>query len=139
MNEFQCPNCGGYKTSSTVTNYVKEDMPVPAATRVWMGLIGAGLISVYFFSPNSGGLFMAGAGALLFLLPALFVTTTYKKVPEAYHLACSLCGYQWNWRRGQPVPKVIPNPELIARGMQEELRRKQQEDAAALYHLTHKK
>lgn len=139
MNELQCPNCGGYKTSSTVTEYVKEDMAVPASTRIWMGLIGAGLVSVYFFSPNATGIFVAGMGALLFLLPALFVATTYKKVPASYHLVCSLCRYQWNWRRGNPIPKVTPNPELIAKGMQEELNRKQQEDAAALYHLTHKK
>ncbi len=140
-NQWQCPNCGGFKTSSTITKYVTKKTPMPIGSRIWTGVFALILISTYFFDDSL--VVCAGFGVIMLLL-ALFQTTNKIKVGDSYRFTCSLCGYDWDWSRGQPVPKAKVNPDLIAKGAQkleqeEEQRRRQQEDAAALYHLTHKK
>ena len=145
-NQRQCPNCGGYKTSSTITKYLTQKTPIPMSNRIWKGVIALILIlvSLPFITKSFETVFGLFCGGLLMLLWALFVSTNNKNIGDSYRFTCSLCGYSWDWSQGQPVPKVKVNPDLIVKGalkleQEEEQRRKQQEDAAALYHLTHKK
>ena len=142
-DQWQCPNCGGYKTSATTTKYITQKTPVPTNNRIWMGVIGLVLILIPVITQSSDTICLLLVGALM-LLSALFESTNKKQVGDSYRFTCSLCGYTWDWSRGQPVPKAKVNSDLIAKGAQkleqeEEQRRKQQEDAAALYHLTHRK
>jgi hypothetical protein len=148
-NQWQCPNCGGYKISATTTKFVMQNVPIPTNKRVNMGIMGSILIvasiSIYFINFSDGFVMSVWFGLIgLILLAQAFLRTSLKeKVGDSYRFTCSLCGYNWDWSRGQPVPKAKVNPDLIAKGAQkleqEEQRRKQQEDAEALYHLTHKK
>jgi len=154
-NQWQCPNCGGYKTSS-IANYVTEETPFPMETRVKVGVIGLIPLSIsiaiyfffdkhhYWFNDMNGGsaiLFFPACFGVIALLLALFQSAKKTKVIDSYRFNCSLCGYSWNWRQGQPVPKVKANPDLIAKGTQklEQEEEQRQKDAAALYYLTHKK
>lgn len=138
-NQAQCPNCGGYKISSTTID-IKQKMPKSTSKYLkdvfWalVLLVFLGFVDSQLGSPCSGIAFIV-------LLVVLFQRTEMKKIGEYFNFTCLLCGYRWEWREGQPWPKVKVNPDLIAKGAQkleEEAReaeeeRKRQE---ALYHLS---
>ena len=148
-NQVQCPNCGGYKITSA-EKPIKEKVPTPILQRVTNGVLGLALIGLglYIYSiglrsdiSSDGGTIYAwtcGCPGALLLLVALFSSTQLKQVGKYYQFSCLLCGYSWEWREGQPWPKVKANPDLIAKGAQrleeeDEEERKRQE---ALYHLS---
>jgi len=64
-----------------------------------------------------------------------------KEAITGYRYYCNICGNRWQWDVGTSLPRVTLRPDLIQKGEQrlEDERRKQEEDAAALYYLTHKK
>jgi hypothetical protein len=86
------------------------------------------------------GLLCASPFALLGLLsltPIEALTLrNVKVVGTIYHYTCSLCGYKWPWRTGEPLPPVQIRPDLIAKGEERlEQERRQWEDAAAAHYL----
>jgi hypothetical protein len=72
-----------------------------------------------------------------------FITAKSKK-KVGYKFQCAICGYNWDWYIGNPLPTVTVQPNLIAKGElriqeEQEEERKRQRDMEALYWLTHQK
>ena len=120
-NQAQCPNCGGYKVSSSTTP-ITQKTPISSSNRIIIAVIclvmignglyvittpGADVIGVVYSVPLILGLFG--------LFKVLFQPTHMKKVGDFYHFVCLLCGYHWEWREGQPRPKVNVRPEFLAK------------------------
>jgi hypothetical protein len=164
-NQVQCPSCGGYKVDGKVFRIDPSTGKPPISLGcgfifqmilLWTFLLMVEVVLMTIIFPgdhqNTSGTIM---GLVAYVLPFVVIIPFYRrqsvKINEAkkraynlYDYRCNLCGYNWQWREGQPRPKVKVKPGLIAKGEQrleeeEEQRRKQQQDAAALYYLTHKK
>lgn len=151
-NQVQCPNCGGYKIDGSVRRIDPETGRAvrgkSGAGCFWFaGITGLGVILSVMSRDTNGVLAIAGF-VLGFIAAWVSDAISKQKVKQAiaraynlYNYSCNLCGYRWEWRDGQPWPKVKVNPDLIAKGAQkleEETReaeeeRKRQE---ALYHLS---
>jgi len=133
----QCPNCGGYKgTTTTKAQPTKivgtENLSTGYIIMVWVTFI----VCVAFF----------GLGLLLLLdrqsRMQLFSGKKYKRSELRYHYfyTCEICGNKWDWLdNGMPKPQitVVPNEELIRKGNQrlEELARQRQRDMEAAWWL----
>ncbi len=149
-NQVQCPNCGGYKVSQNIDR-------IDPATGNMVGSGGCGIAVLFsilgfalaIYGTMSGNSVIGFSGTALMVLVGFPLIVwleikkgqSQKRAYNLYNYQCNLCGYQWSWREGQPKSKVNIRPDLIERGEQrlEKEHQKQQEDAAALYHLTHKK
>lgn len=118
-NQVQCPNCGGYKVSSS-EKPVTEKTPVPIWQRTAMGVLGLSLLGLAFILSSGDTIEAWGfvCTGTLSLLVALFSNTNAKIIGKYYESHCLLCGYRWNWQEGQSMPKVIVNSDLIAKGAQ---------------------
>lgn len=163
-DQVQCPNCGGYKidgkilrvdpSTGQVIKYggcflvvITIMLYVGAVQCLWFLLffLGEKIFSGVEINPAIGLLAIAATFVLPFFVVIPFYIERNAAKKRAYNLYvyhCNLCGYDWQWREGQPRPKVSVQPDLIEKGEQrlqeeDERRRKQQEAAAALYHLTH--
>lgn len=148
-DQIQCPNCGGYKATSQKVS-VKQITPISSEQRlktsgIYLVVTAVLLVGMLILlAMKSGYATGCGAFALLYLI-AMFVsllkTNTTKVIGSAYDFSCLICGYRWEWREDQKWPEVHVRPDLIAKGEQRlsEEERKRQQDAAALYYLTHKK
>lgn len=150
-NQVQCPNCGGYKIDvekmESIGVYKRND-PGTACLTALVGLFI--ILPIYLFLiavvialfimvitiPLGIWLYRGMESASLAITNAI---RGYEEHAKKYWLKCELCGYSWIWRTDEPYPTVQTRPDLIAQGEQklEAQRRKQQEDAAALYYLTH--
>ena len=109
--QVQCPNCGGYRTSTT------EDIKEKLDTKHYEEVSTIGMIIFWFCfviaTFGSYGL------ALLVLLndnvrTVLFngkFTTTEKTI--GYKYLCGLCNYKWDWKIGTPKPIVNSKPDLL--------------------------
>lgn len=135
MDQVQCPNCGGYRVyqhvaSSHLETYTKKlDL---ISRLIWGGTVFCSL-----------GLLLLAKGVRDILFKGEEPGTI--QVADSYQNTCLLCGYQWIWKVGDPLPQAQVRPDLIAAGEQrlreereaaERLRQRQQ-DAADLWHLTH--
>lgn len=161
-DQAQCPNCGGYKVhtekkapivevKSTPISLTKWLLPNSVVSVLWL-LIGACvLFSVPDYSIAARAVVAIIAG-IPFIILVIQIPSVIKKASEgrlatsktrtigtSYSLYCQLCGYRWTWDNRTPYPTATVRSDLIARGEQRlaEEQRKQQEDAAALYRLTH--
>ncbi len=151
-NPMQCPNCGGYKTDvekvESIGAYTK-DTPGRNMLAAFVGIF-IGLPIMLFLTCAAIAFFIMiitiPLGMILWQVAQSipdYINNAIKRYEEhikKYLLKCELCGYSWVWRTDQPYPFIQIHPDLIAKGEQrlEAERRKQQEDAAALYYLTHK-
>lgn len=109
---------------------------------MFCGLLMLGGLAGIFGGGNS-----VGVGLIFFLVGLLssagcIITLknnnkAEKRAYNIYKYHCDLCGFNWEWREGQPLPKVNVNPDLIARGakkLEEEEQQRQQQ--AALHYLS---
>jgi rubredoxin len=144
-NQTQCPNCGGYKTNQDVFQIDPKTgkQPMSGCSFIITGTIVL-LIAGVVLSIVAGEEFVNQAmivGFLLFIGYALWQGIATGQARQRayilYNYQCNLCGYKWEWKEGQPLPKVTVQPDLIAKG-EKLLAEKQQQDMAALHHLTHK-
>ena len=159
-NQTQCPNCGGYKVSSSQKDiferrsysiYNKDGwkgwhlIPIFVAIVIILMLIGGEsfrtFMWIFCIFPLLFG-FMIAFFKLLWAI--LFRKGEWREKVKSgvqYSFSCQLCGYEWQWSPGQPKPQIHVRLDLITKGEQrlEAERKKQQDDAAALYYLTHKK
>ena len=133
-SQVQCPNCGGYKATSAK---LMQQSPVSSSQRIrniiiYLVLLGLSIVGVIFF-PGLGRS-ICGFSAVVFLV--VFLTYLFRSnitiarvVPNAYQFTCTICGYRWEWREGQPWPDVHVRPDLIVKGEQrlEEERLRQQD------------
>jgi len=161
-NQAQCPNCGGYKVNVEKKESITETRKVPISLTKWFlqafaGILLWGLMGTCAFlvlqSLSTGVAiivaFLAGIPVIILIITAPFavkqasegrlLTSKRNTVGTNYSLYCQLCGYRWAWDNRTPYPTATIRPDLIAQGEQrlEEEQRKQQENAAALYYLTH--
>lgn len=150
-NQVQCPNCGGYKIDvekvESIGTYTRNDIGTGCLVYlislfiilpIYMFLIAVviALFIMVITIPLAIWLYRGMNSASLSIVNAM---RGYVEQAKKYWLKCELCGYAWIWRTDEPYPSIQTRPELIAQGEQKLAadRRKQQEDAAALYHLTH--
>lgn len=152
-NQVQCPNCGGYKLDTELTEMDSETgkkyKPNAGINLLLIigGFIVFGLVTkvIGAISNNEGVSLVAGFVSWLVFLSWGANKETERKKKRKYNLYnfyCNLCGYRWTWREGSPYPKINVRPELIAQGEQvlEEKRKQQQrqQDDAALHYLLNK-
>lgn len=99
--QFQCPNCGGYRVSvdKPPVNSLAE------ASKMWL---------VWFFIT----IFTFGLGLLAFIPWAINRNKRIKSGDTSWYCACQLCGYRWSWSPGTPLPSVNVRPDLIKAGEQ---------------------
>ena len=85
------------------------------------GRIAGIALSIFFF-----GLPLLNKDNRDYILGRKKIVKAIRKVEhrEKYHYGCQLCGYQWEWEKGNPLPSVTVRPDLIANG---ERRLKEQE------------
>ncbi len=158
-NQVQCPNCGGYKTETVKVEDVSTKETVSSDERkrnttTWLKafpvyiVLGLIFISIGVWVNDSGNSPFLICGGIFFIVFPLYMIprsmsqkTKRVRIGQIYNYYCYLCGYKWSWTSGTSLPKVNIRPDLIEQGNQrlEAEHRKQQEDAAALYYLTHKK
>ena len=152
-NQIQCPNCGGYKVTSSKTP-LQQKVALSESERRTMKILGLiiflPMLGLSIFVCLAASIFVTGLDAgfytfctiitvasLAGLLGSLYQRNITKVVGHLHHFTCILCGYHWDWQEGQSWPKVHVDPDLIAKGEQrlkEEERRRQEE--AALYYLS---
>ncbi len=157
-NQMQCPNCGGYKVSVQNKNVIATEKQKQPATFM-QTMAGWLFIGFYVFLFIVGIVAKWGIGQIVGIgfIVLLIGFAMYRAVKTGgmsqtvtvptlvkYDFKCEICGYNWTWRTDQPLPKVQVNPDLIAKGAQKleeeaEAERRKQQEAAALYYLTHKK
>lgn len=111
MNELQCPHCGGYKVS-VVTRYTRSE-PAELKQKIAFTLffqIPVVCVAVVYGGPSP----------LLLIIDALIVAWVWllakRQVATGFKFSCNLCGYQWEWMIGTPLPEVTVRPELITAG-----------------------
>jgi len=127
--QYQCPNCGGYKTSFSIEPIMRtEEVPyadsIPARIRrgLILGIMGG--ISIGLMASLVGGELNYGLqfGFIVFLVANLIAflgkEIRSEKLGEYYKLYCQICGYKWEWIKGQPWPAVTVQTDLIAKGSQ---------------------
>jgi len=113
MSQLQCPNCGGYKISTTA-NYVRKK-PIP----IWGKAIWIIFTQIFAFvgliqiGSDSFSLWTVG---ILDLISIIYIVTFKTKKTTGYQFTCDLCGYKWDWLIGDPWPAVRVQPNLIATG-----------------------
>ncbi len=144
-NQAQCPNCGGYKTNQNVFQIDPTTGKQPS------GGFSLFLKSIIVLFVVFGVLSIVTSEefltkALIIAFPIFMVFALWQGISNGkakqrsynlYKYQCNLCGYKWEWQHGQPLPKVKVQPDLIAKG-EKLLAEKQQQDMAALHHLTQK-
>jgi len=140
----QCPNCGGYKVSTTTTSVGenREFFSMIMDKRTLIPGIVIGLI-VGVVATIRNPLEWAYTFCYPILIPILFaviagfingITSRIKRQPNRFERLpivqdhnCALCGYQWRTGTGISSPKVTVRPDLIRRGaerLEEERRRR---------------
>lgn len=144
-NQTQCPNCGGYKTNQDIIQIDPTTGKQPSGgSFILKGaiilLIGGGVLSMI----TSQEFVMK---VLIIAFPVLMGYALWQGISSGkakqrsynlYKYQCDLCGYKWEWKQGQPLPKINVQPDLIAKGEKNLAeRQKQQQDMEALHHLTH--
>ena len=97
-NQFQCPNCGGFKVQTEikkVDKFGKEYSKTGTSSAIFW-LTGT-IVILGGIQENSLQILLLIAGILFFLLGTLMY---FLRVPEGtinkYYHVCSLCGYEWN-------------------------------------------
>jgi hypothetical protein len=123
MSEFQCPNCGGYKTSVTAEYATKVPVPPASIGRVFLNILVIyliiGFVALLARAPEIFTLvaiLLVVPSILSVILSALGVSTQKEKKVTGYQFTCNLCGYKWDWLIGDPLPEVKVQPALIAVG-----------------------
>jgi len=130
-NQTQCPNCGGYKLETKLTQIDPETgkevgsgrpsgcliVGVPVIVIVIAGVLGG----EDAMNAISGIMVVVVMLAIpLFLIGGVWYRNRLKQAEKRaynyYNFSCNLCGYQWQWREGTPLPKVKTQPDLIAAG-----------------------
>jgi hypothetical protein len=135
-NQVQCPNCGGYKVNEDVIGIdskTGKSFPVlgycgfVVLLMVIYVMVGALWLAVYGNKPTTSSCLMSTVFILLFFWGTYKFNKREKRAWNLYKYECKLCGYQWEWREGQPRPTVNVRPDLIEKGEQrlEQQRRKE--------------
>ncbi|MEK6751377.1 MAG: hypothetical protein AABZ00_03845 [Chloroflexota bacterium] len=147
-NQEQCPNCGGYrvetvsKEENIKTREQFDDVRF-GSEETWNGagiVVGGAIIAMVGIGiMNSMDFYRDGiiiellkllGGGVLTLWGGWVVLKTFQKrfqhissfnnnetIKHYYH-TCWLCGYKWNRRANESLPKVTLRPDLIAAGGQ---------------------
>jgi len=161
-DQVQCPNCGGYRVTTSKVETLWISVPFSSAERrksITQWLIGIPVsiiivLAIGFLSTALGldndnpvaiGVGWIGLPFLCviliapFAIPYLLFHKKTKNVVKGqlYHYYCSLCGYRWSWETGTPTPQVNVRPDLIAKGSQrlEEEEEERRQAAAATWYL----
>ncbi len=130
----QCPHCGGYKI------YVqKEESHGDYTDGSFGAFVHGSTLAFLFFLALLLVLMISVIGApFAWLLNRAMDKSGYVESFKSYDYGCSLCGYTWHWSTLAPWPVVMSRPELAALGEQRlQQAQRQQQDADALYVLTH--
>lgn len=150
--QVQCPNCGGYRTSSSSSR-------VDQITRKRVGGTGRGCLQTVLVIPAVfiitfavvtaiGDLFVSIVGTsnitlgTIMVVVVIVVTLIVSKIILnkfddrrkielshsiiTYRSECSLCGYSWQWDEGKPRHALQVRPDLIQKGA-----KKLEDEAAA--------
>jgi hypothetical protein len=145
-NQMPCPNCGGYKSNSELTQIdpkTGQKISSGCGSMFW-GVVVLFVIAAYFGSTLDEATFMRGVSVVF---PFMMVASIWfgikgnqakKRAYNLYNFHCQICGNRWEWREGTPYPKVKVDPELIAKGNQLLEEQQKQQDAAALNYLLNK-
>lgn len=123
MAQVQCPNCGGYKVETESDFLEGEYERIGCLFRLALLCSFLLMLGIPFFYAVAR--------------EAVFLGKRRKLVGQIHKYTCYLCGYEWTWKTGDPLPQVNVRPDLIAKGEQrlEEERRRQAEAAAAAWWL----
>lgn len=138
--QVQCPNCGGYRVStttfwaggrlrrkpSTFGPYWAWFQVLAGACMVIVGLVIA-LAASGDPMPLSLGIMFAAIGAFEIVMGVLGMNVK----TSHWNQHCILCDYQWKERPGDPKPVVQVRPDLIQKGaqrLQEEDRQRRLDD-----------
>ena len=145
-NEAQCPNCGGFKTTTVTPTYTRP-VKIPVQGKLKRDRIGCVMLWVFpVVSVLSGGiLFFAPVilqvplpesvwvvgsiigGIIAGLIVSIWLVRKWtgglvtKQITEELpgnDSACHLCGYRWHWDPSKPYPEVYLDATLIAKGEQ---------------------
>lgn len=127
----QCPHCGGYRVTADRT----EALNGPWGNQLLLPFILAacGAISLGYQFSNGNLSSMLGCGTVLFFVffgLAVWMQGASNRLyatRKRYWFRCLLCGYQWVWATGEPLPPVQDRPDLRQAGEA----RLRAEDAAA--------
>jgi hypothetical protein len=139
--QYQCPNCGSYRTSSTVTDVKPATGKPPTGCGVFL-IAGLGLVilGVALFlglaamgaagenSETSGAALMIGVGiwgvGLVVVIAISMATTRWRKANlwERRSLTCLTCNCRWKWLTHEPYPQVNVDPALIQQAEAEQRR-----------------
>ena len=110
MNELQCPHCGGYKVP-VVTRYTRSE-PAELKQKI--------VFTLFFQIPVFCVGLVLGPSTGLLIIDILVVAVVWlfakRQVSTGFKFSCDLCGYQWEWMIGTPLPEVTVRPELITAG-----------------------
>lgn len=142
--QVQCPNCGGFVVRTEIRKVnprtLKEYSKLGCLLRglgAYLIVCGIGtVISFIIFLP---AILKNPIYLLLIIIPLLtgsigLLIFKSQSIPgrdalNRYYCCCQLCGNNWNWLEGEPLPMVHVRPDLIQRGA--EYQRRQAEAAAA--------
>jgi len=130
-NQVQCPNCGGYKTTSETTP-ITQKVSLSSSQRKEQRKTGLTCLSLlvgftFIISLLVGdwGIFTLIAAMVIVGVPIVLLIESFQRNPMTtktvgyvYHSTCLICGFHWDWREGQEKPEVHVRPDLIARGEQ---------------------
>ncbi len=130
----QCPHCGGYKIGiqkeESHGDYKSGSLGAAIHNSTFLYLLSTILVIALCIT-------IVGV-PLAWLLNKAIEGQGYRETFKSCDYACSLCGYTWHWSNLVPWPVVNERPELVALGEQRlQQQRQQQQDAEALYYLTH--
>jgi len=140
MSQVQCPNCGGYRVSLEKTEGLNWSRGTEWVGTLWLPIIGFVVSAAMLICSGSWGHLepFDNLSCLIgiFLL-WMFTWWAWGKdklqrdfsTRKRYSYQCLLCGYQWTWTSGEPMPKVNVRPDLIAKG--EQRLREAEQDAIA--------
>jgi hypothetical protein len=153
-NQTQCPNCGSFKVRSSTAHLTKDgkevlpwdDYPwIVAGVIVIFGsvscclgvgalipLIGTNRLPISQYQLVGGmgfSIVFLGAGLILGLLAFWIVRRSAgRRFISVHRHECDLCGFHWQQVAGDPLPVVNLRPDLMAKGQQEQERRRRQMD-----------
>jgi hypothetical protein len=101
MKQFQCPNCGGYRTLVERPGAALNDVMSKVVPAVFILLA----IAVFYYGFKSVMSAISGfLGVAVFLAVLYWVAGKIRPRDPSWKFGCQICGFKWSWLPKTPYP-----------------------------------